>query len=74
MTIERVTWDSDGLPDEVVVNGGAFLERMDGRAWFLEMIRADGTSFCVWFKGRILWTEERSAPMFNPAPAHPPVK
>lgn len=58
---ERVTFDGDGL-DEVVTCGGAHLERTSNKHWFLEMIRADGSSFCVWFKGRALRTEGRAAP------------
>lgn len=58
---ERVTYDDAGKLDEVVVEGGAQLERMDDNTWFLQMIRADecGGSFCVWFTGKITMTEDR---------------
>jgi hypothetical protein len=63
---ERVTYDERGLLDEVVTAGGAHLERMSGGEkrgrWFLNMIRADGSEFCVWFSGAITLTEERPAP------------
>lgn len=63
---ERVAYDDKGLLDEVVVEGGAHLERMDGGAkrgrWFLVMRRVDGSEFCVWFTGEVTMTEQRPAP------------
>ena len=54
-----MTHDDKGRLDEVVVEGGAHLEHMDGNRWFLSMTRADGTSFAIWFTGKITMTEER---------------
>ena len=56
---ERVTYDAAGNLDEIVVEGAAHLERMGGNRWFLSMERADGTSFAIWFTGKITMTEER---------------
>ena len=58
---ERVTYDDMGGLDEIVVHGGAHLERMDEDRWFLQLIRSDdcGGSFCIWFHGKIVMTEER---------------
>lgn len=55
----RIELDDDGMLDEVVTDGGAHLERMNKKSWFLSMQRADGSEFCVWFRGRIQATEER---------------
>lgn len=57
---DRIEYDDDGLLDEVVA-GDAHLERMSGKSWFLAMQRVDGTSFCVWFKGKVVSVEERDA-------------
>lgn len=51
-----------GKLDEVVTDGGAHLEHMGGKRWFLSMWRADGSEFCVWFHGTIAMTEERDPP------------
>ena len=59
---ERVKLNEDGTLDEVVTNGGAHLEQMSERGWFLSMVRADGSEFCVWFDGRVMMTEERPIP------------
>ena len=59
---ERVKLNEDGSLDEVVTNGGAHLEQMSERGWFLEMTRVDGSSYCVWFEGKVMMTEERAAP------------
>lgn len=56
---ERVDYNDDGELDEVVTLGGVHLERMSKRRWFLSCIRADGSEFCVWFKGEVTMTEER---------------
>jgi hypothetical protein len=54
-----VQLNDDGSLDEVCVDGGAHLEHMGGTRWFLIMQRADGSEFCIWFKGKITMTEER---------------
>lgn len=46
----------------MVTDGGAHLEHMGGKSWFLSMERKDGSEFCVWFDGKITMTEERDAP------------
>lgn len=56
----RIEWDGPDL-DEVVTDGGAHLERMSKNTWFLSCARADGSEFCIWFKGKITSTEEREA-------------
>ena len=56
---ERIDYDDDGELDEIVVNGGAHLERMGEKSWFLLMHRQDGTSVGVWFRGKVVQTEER---------------
>lgn len=58
----RVTYDHRGRLDEVVTDGGAHLEHMGGKRWFLSMQRKDGTEFALWFTGKIDMTEERGAP------------
>ena len=55
---DRVQLDDDGSLDEVVA-GGAHLERLSKKSWFLSMARVDGSEFCVWFRGKIEMTEER---------------
>ncbi len=57
----RVEYDKAGELDEVVTNGGAHLERMGKRSWFLNCIRADGSAVCVWFDGKVTMVEERDA-------------
>lgn len=56
--MDRIEYNEDGSLDEVVA-GGAHLESMGGKRWFLAMRRADGSEFCIWFKGKITFTEER---------------
>jgi hypothetical protein len=58
----RVTYVPKDRLDEVVTDGGAHLEHMGGKSWFLSMERADGSEFCVWFKGKVTMVEERDAP------------
>ena len=55
---DRIQLNDDGSLDEVVA-GGAHLEHLGGKAWFLAMRRADGSEFCVWFTGKITMTEDR---------------
>ena len=55
----RIEHDDKGELDEVCTDGGAHLERMSERGWFLQMDRADGSTFCVWIEGRVTLTEER---------------
>jgi hypothetical protein len=57
----RIIWNRNGTLDEVVTNGGAHLEHMGGKGWFLAMSRADGSEFCVWIQGKVTMTEERPA-------------
>lgn len=56
----RVTYDDKGRLDEVVTDAGAHLERLSRDTWFLSMERSDGSSFCVWFHGHAVLTEERA--------------
>jgi hypothetical protein len=56
----RISFDSGRL-DEVVTDGGAHLEWMGDNRYFLECVRKDGTSFAVWFTGKITSHEEREA-------------
>ncbi len=58
----RIQYDDDGSLDEIVTDGGAHLERMSDNGWFLNCVRADGSSFAIWFDGKIIDTEERAAP------------
>jgi hypothetical protein len=58
---ERVSILPNGNLDEVVVAGGCHLERMDKNKWFLACYRKDGSSFVLWFSGKITMTEERPA-------------
>ena len=58
----RVQYDDDGSLDEVVTDGGAHLEHLGGREYYLSCGRADGTSIAIWFTGKITMTEERDAP------------
>lgn len=60
-SLNRVTHDDKGALDEIVTDGGCHLERMDERRWFLNCLRADGSSFAVWFHGKVTMTEERPA-------------
>lgn len=59
--IERTSY-VEGKLDEVVTCGGAHLERMGGKRWFLSMVREDGSEICLWVSGEIDMIEERSAP------------
>lgn len=58
----RVTYDDKGELDEVCTDGGAHLERLSNKTWWLSCQRADGSEFCIWFKGTITMTEERPPP------------
>ena len=62
---DRIQYNDDGSLDEVVA-GGAHLEHMGGKGWFLSMQRADGSSFCIWINGRITSFEDRDAPKATP--------
>lgn len=55
---ERVTFP-DGKLDEIVGNGGAHLERMGGKRWFLRISMASGWDACVWFTGKVDMIEYR---------------
>jgi hypothetical protein len=59
----RVQFNKNGTLNEVVTDGGAHLEQMSDKHWFLAMQRADGSEYCVWFKGKITFQEEREPPM-----------
>lgn len=64
---ERITYGSDGLLDEVAA-GGAYLERMSGKGFFLTMERYDGSEVAVWLTSKTklnTMVEERS-----PRPRH----
>ena len=69
----RIEWDDDGNLDEVVTDGGAHLERMSKKNWFLNCVRADGSEFCVWFHGKVTMTEERPAKPAAPVEGWVPV-
>ena len=65
MAQERVEFQ-DGSLDEIYVAGGAHLERMGGKAWFLELFKEDGTSIAIWFSSKDLlkpFMEVRDAPL-----------
>ena len=64
---ERTEW-VDGKLDEVVTEGGAHLEHMGGKRWFLSCRRRDGSEFCAWIEGKITMTEEREPPRRQPMP------
>lgn len=61
MTTERTTYDDAGLLDEVVVTGGAHLERLSGEhrdgLWCLTLRRSDGTEICLLLYGELTMTE-----------------
>ena len=59
---KRLQYDDEAQLDESVTDGGATLEHMGGRDWFLNCTRADGSSFAVWITGKITMTEERAPP------------
>ena len=65
MTQNRVQYDDDGMLDEVVTDGGAHLERMGIKGWYLSMRRADGSELCVWFSGKVTLVEEREPPTLS---------
>lgn len=65
MVDERIAYAEDGTLDEIVVAGGAHLERIWPDAWFVEFVHSDGSSTGVWFvpKGlRDPLVENRPAP------------
>lgn len=66
MAENRVTLTKKGKIDEVVTDGGAHLEHLGNRRWFLSMQRADGSSVCMWITGKITGIEERTAPFVLP--------
>jgi hypothetical protein len=68
MMDNRIEFNNDGSLDEVVTDGGAHLEHMGGKHWFLNCVRADGSSFAIWFKGKITLTEDRLPPRQQPQP------
>lgn len=51
---DRIEWEDDGRLDEIVAAGGSHLEHMGSGRWFLEMVRADGSSIALWFKSKEL--------------------
>ena len=59
---EWIKYDDDGGLEEVSTSGGCHLERLSKKRWFLSCIRADGSEFVVYFKGKVEMTEERPAP------------
>lgn len=58
----RVEYTKKGKLDEVVTDGGAHLERTGKKQWFLNCTRQDGSSFAVWFSGKVDCFEERDPP------------
>ena len=63
---DRREIDAKGHIDEIVASGGAHLERMDKKQWFLHLINADGSSTAIWFQGKILNFEDRDPPKIQP--------
>lgn len=62
---DRIEWTESGRLDEIVAAGGAHLEAMGHNRWFLSMVRADGSSTCIWFTSKDLtrpFYEEREPP------------
>ena len=57
----RIQYDDDGSLDEVVTDGGSHLEHMGDDEWFLNCTRSDGSSFNIWFTGKISLAEEHDA-------------
>lgn len=57
---DRREYSDDGSLDEIVASGGAHLERMDKKDWFLVMFNADGSSTAIWFHGKIINLEDRA--------------
>ena len=63
--VERLTDTSermeviDGELDEIVVAGGAHLERMSRKGWFLSLARADGSEVAIWLRGKVTMFEDR---------------
>ena len=58
-------YTEDGQLDEIVGSGGAHLERLSKKGWFLAITHADGSESAVWFRGRV--------ELFEVRPPHPPL-
>jgi hypothetical protein len=56
---DRREYTEDGALDEIVGSGGAHLERLSKKNWFLSITHADGSQSAVWFRGRIELFEVR---------------
>jgi hypothetical protein len=63
---DRREFDDKGRIDEIVASGGAHLERLDKRQWFLELVNGDGSSTAIWIEGKIANFEDR-----GPRPSPP---
>ena len=65
---ERITRDPDGSLDEIACDGGAHIEHLGGKRWFLSFVFADGSEHCLWITGKITSEEARepAAPRGDP--------
>ena len=59
----RVDLNDNGGLDEVVTDGAAHLEHLGGKQWFLNCLRADGSSVAVWITGKVTGWEQRDIPL-----------
>lgn len=55
----HIEFNHEGFLDEVVTDGGAHLERLGADEWFLECVRADGSSVAIWLEGSVRSLEQR---------------
>jgi hypothetical protein len=67
---DRIDFNEDGTLDEVVAAGGAHLEHLGGKRWYLNLVHADGTSSVFWFKSKTLkvpfWGKRPAAALAAP--------
>ena len=56
---DRRGYSDDGSLDEIVASGGAHLERLGKKDWFLVMVNSDRSSTAIWFEGKFIKTEDR---------------
>lgn len=59
---ERQTRNPDGSIDDIVVTGGAQLERLDDDFWFLKLVKANGSVIVVWINGSVSFSEKGEKP------------
>lgn len=57
ISFDRITFDADGELDEVVMDAGCHLERIEPDQWILEAHSHDGSSLCVRIEGSVTITE-----------------